>query len=160
MSFGYVVPPLVGLMFRGPTALPHTLDKDFDVPYNSSCGEIQEVSLRNFMATAKALADGGRVRILAALDGQELCVCELIELLELAPSTVSKHLSMLKQARLVECRRNGRWSYYRVAGDDAPAEVRAAMEWVRSSLSDDPVVRKDGERISRIIADRDDACAD
>jgi len=116
--------------------------------------------LRNFMATAKALADEGRVRILAALDGQELCVCELIELLELAPSTVSKHLSMLKQARLVECRRNGRWSYYRVAGDDAPAEVRAAMEWVRSSLSDDPVVREDRERTSRIIADRDDACAD
>ena len=116
--------------------------------------------MRNFMATAKALADEGRVRILAALEGQELCVCEVIELLELAPSTVSKHLSMLKQARLVECRKKGRWIYYRLAGDDALAEVRAAIEWVRSSLGDDPVVQKDRERISRIIADRDDACAD
>jgi DNA-binding transcriptional ArsR family regulator len=112
------------------------------------------------MATAKALSDEGRVRIVAALAGQELCVCELIELLELAPSTVSKHLSLLKQARIVEGRRSGRWTYYRLAGDRAPREVLAAIEWVRSSLVDDMVVKRDSERVSEIIAGRADACSD
>jgi ArsR family transcriptional regulator len=112
------------------------------------------------MATAKALSDEGRVRIVAALTGRELCVCELIELLELAPSTVSKHLSLLKQARIIEGRKSGRWAYYRLAGDDAPAEVLAAIEWVRSSLGDDPVAKRDSERVSGIVAGRADACSD
>jgi DNA-binding transcriptional ArsR family regulator len=112
------------------------------------------------MAAAKALSDEGRVRIVAALTGRELCVCELTELLQLAPSTVSKHLSLLKQARIIQGRRSGRWTYYRVAGDDAPVEVMAAIEWVRSSLIDDPVAAGDSERISEIVARRADACSD
>jgi DNA-binding transcriptional ArsR family regulator len=116
--------------------------------------------LRDFMAAAKALSDEGRVRIVAALAGQELCVCELIELLELAPSTVSKHLSLLKHARIIEGRRSGRWTHYRLAGDDAPVEVLAAIEWVRSSLGNDPVAKRDKERISEIVAGRADACPD
>lgn len=58
----------------------------------------------DFMAIAKALADENRVRLLLALQKQELCVCQLIELIGLAPSTVSKHMSILRQARLVEAR--------------------------------------------------------
>ncbi len=116
--------------------------------------------MRDFMAAARALSDEGRVRIVAALTWQELCVCELIELLQLAPSTVSKHLSLLKQARIIEGRRSGRWTYYRLAGNDAPAEVLAAIKWVRSSLRDDPVARSDRERVSQMIAGRADACLD
>ena len=70
----------------------------------------------DFMAIAKALADENRVRLLLALQKQELCVCQLIELIGLAPSTVSKHMSILRQARLVEARKEGRWVYYRPAG--------------------------------------------
>ena len=67
----------------------------------------------DFMAIAKSLADENRVRLLLALQKQELCVCQLIELIGLAPSTVSKHMSILKQAHLVETRKEGRWVYYR-----------------------------------------------
>ena len=63
----------------------------------------------------KALADEPRLRALCALRGGELCVCQLIALLELSPSTVSKHLSILRSARLVESRKDGRWMYYRLA---------------------------------------------
>jgi DNA-binding transcriptional ArsR family regulator len=45
------------------------------------------------MAVTKALSDETRVRMLAALEGRELCVCQLIELIEPAPSTVSSDLS-------------------------------------------------------------------
>ena len=74
--------------------------------------------MRDFMAISKALADEQRVRVLLALQRGELCVCQVVELLGLATSTVSKHMSILKQARLVESRKEGRWMYYRLAGDD------------------------------------------
>ena len=70
-----------------------------------------------FLNITKALAEENRLRILLALDGAELCVCQLVELLELAPSTVSKHMSVLRQARLVESRKDGRWMHYRLADD-------------------------------------------
>jgi DNA-binding transcriptional ArsR family regulator len=54
-----------------------------------------ENSMRDFLNTARALGDETRVRILHALAGRELCVCQLVELLELAPSTVSKHMTIL-----------------------------------------------------------------
>ncbi len=57
--------------------------------------------MRELMAVMKALADENRVRILMAVLGRELCVCQIVELLGLAQSTVSKHMSILHQARLV-----------------------------------------------------------
>ena len=54
-----------------------------------------------FLNITKALAEENRLRILIALENQDLCVCQLIELLKLAPSTVSKHVSILRQARLI-----------------------------------------------------------
>ena len=57
--------------------------------------------IRDLTRTGKALGDPQRVRALAALRGGELCLCRLIALLRLAPSTVSKHMSLLIQAGLV-----------------------------------------------------------
>ena len=54
---------------------------------------------------AKALSDSNRIRTLLALRKQELCVCRIIEILNLAPSTVSKHIAVLKNAGLVESRK-------------------------------------------------------
>ena len=87
------------------------------------------------MAVAKALADENRVRVLLTLCGRELCVCQIIEMLGLAPSTVSKHMAILKQARLVESRKEGRWMFYRLAGEDAPTEAREATALVSRLLA-------------------------
>ena len=73
--------------------------------------------MREFMAAAKALADENRVRVLLFLrGGKELCLCQIVEMLGLAPSTVSKHMAVLYQAGLVESRKEGRWIYYRLPG--------------------------------------------
>jgi len=104
-----------------------------------------------FMAVTKALADENRVRALLALEGRELCVCQIVELLGLAPSTVSKHMSILRQARLVVVRKDGRWMYYRLAGDEAPAEVQEAITWVCGSLARAPRVRRDARRLKEIL---------
>jgi DNA-binding transcriptional ArsR family regulator len=103
--------------------------------------------MREFMAITKALADDNRTRALMCLCAGELCVCQIIELLELAPSTVSKHLNILHRARLVESRKEGRWIYYRLAGADAPEAAREALRWARRSLAKDPQIARDAARL-------------
>jgi len=107
-------------------------------------------TMRELMAITKALADEQRVRMLLALRRQELCVCQIVELVGLATSTVSKHMSILKQARLVESRKEGRWMYYRLPCDDAPEMVRQAMTWVFEHLGNDPRILRDEQKLEEI----------
>ena len=85
--------------------------------------------MREFMAVTKALADPNRVRILLALRRGELCVCQITELFGLAPSTVSKHLSILHHAGMIQSRKSERWVYYRLPDRTAPVAVREALDW-------------------------------
>ena len=113
-----------------------------------------------FLNITKALAEENRLRILLALERHELCVCQLIELLELAPSTVSKHVSVLRQARLVKGRKDGRWMYYRIAGDGSPTEVKEALAWVKKSLARNERIRDDARRLKEILKiDREVLCS-
>ena len=115
--------------------------------------------MRDLVAVMKALADESRLKIIWALSGRELCVCQIVELLGYATSTVSKHMSILKQARLVESRKDGRWTYFRLADDEVPDEARRAAELVVESLSNDPRMRDDAKRLRRILkTDREELC--
>ena len=67
--------------------------------------------------TFKALSDETRLRIMALLSKGELCVCDLMEILALPQSTVSRHLATLRHVQLVEDRRQGVWMFYRLAGN-------------------------------------------
>jgi ArsR family transcriptional regulator len=99
-----------------------------------------------FLAITKALSDPPRVRALAALREGELCLCQLIELLELAPSTVSRHMGLLRQAGLIEQRKAGRWHYYRLPDDPSPM-AREAIDWALRWLADEPVMVSDAETL-------------
>jgi ArsR family transcriptional regulator len=68
----------------------------------------------------KALADETRLRILALLAEGELCVCDLMATLDLPQSTISRHLAYLRNAGLVEDRRQGVWMYYRLTAEGEP----------------------------------------
>jgi DNA-binding transcriptional ArsR family regulator len=115
--------------------------------------------MREVMTVIKALADENRVRILLAVQSRELCVCQIVELLGLAPSTVSKHLSILHQARLVDSRKEGRWIFYRAAGDESPAEAREIAAVVSRLLADNPEAGEDAKRLRQILkVDRDELC--
>lgn len=103
------------------------------------------------MNITRALADESRVRTLLALRQGELCVCQITELFGLAPSTISRHLSILSQAGLVQSRKNGRWIYYRLSGRNAPVAVREAIDWVEKALARDPLVARDGRSLTRIL---------
>jgi len=107
--------------------------------------------VRDVVDIARALSDPGRVRALHALRGRELCVCQLIELLALAPSTVSKHMAVLRQARLVEARKEGRWAYYRRSGSGAQRPVRAALRWLDAVLEGEGLVDEEEKRLEEIL---------
>ncbi len=64
-----------------------------------------------------ALSDPNRLRLVFALRHGERCVCQLIALLGLAPSTVSKHLAILQATGMIERSKKGRWVYYRLRPD-------------------------------------------
>ena len=100
--------------------------------------------LRNVLTVTKALADGQRVRILMLLQAGELCVCQIVEVLGLANSTVSKHLSLLSAAGLVDLRKDGRWAYYRIA---AGAE-KALLGWLGRALAGDPDLAQDAKKLA------------
>ena len=107
--------------------------------------------MREFMAITKALSDPGRVRILLALRRRELCVCRVTELFGFAPSTISKHLSILHHAGLIQSRKTERWVYYRLPDPPVPETVREALDWVRKSLARTPEAKADAERLGKIL---------
>ncbi|HYG23926.1 MAG TPA: metalloregulator ArsR/SmtB family transcription factor [Verrucomicrobiae bacterium] len=103
------------------------------------------------MNITRALADEHRVRTLLALRRGELCVCQITELFGLAPSTISKHLSILFQAGLVQSRKEGRWIFYQLSGKAAGIEVREALDWVSKSLGRSPDVLADEKKLKSIL---------
>lgn len=112
---------------------------------------MEAATLQELLAVTAALSDENRVRVVAALQTGELCVCQIVELLDLAPSTVSKHLAILKQSGLIDSRKDGRWIYYRLAGHAAPRAARTAIRWLRAALNDDRRVAADGRRLRTIL---------
>jgi len=107
--------------------------------------------MRDFMAITKALSDPNRVRILLALRRGELCVCQITELFGFAPSTVSKHLSILHQAGLLLSRKSERWVYYRLPDEAAPVAVREALGWVHKSLAKSCEAAADAKKLDKIL---------
>lgn len=90
----------------------------------------------------KALADDTRLRILNLLRQRETCVCEIVDVLGVCQSKVSRHLATLKHASLVTCRREGPWVYYSLTPPDGDLSVRL-MDWlwvakdqIRNGVSD------------------------
>ena len=117
-----------------------------------------EPIMDEFLAVTKALADKNRARAVMFLGGGELCVCEIIEVLHLAPSTVSKHLTILHEAGLVESRKEGRWIYYGLP-QNPPEHIREAIRWVGESLREDPRVIEDAKRVRAVRKmDKDQLC--
>lgn len=102
--------------------------------------------MRQTTELLKALTDETRLRILALLGQGELCVCDLIAVLQLPQSTVSRHLSLLKNAGWVTDRRQGLWMYYHLAEGVAP--LRSALgTTLLAHLAELAAIKNDRERL-------------
>jgi len=115
----------------------------------------------------KAISHPARMRILGMLKGGELCVCQLTAALDLAPSTVSAHLSELRRAGLITERKEGRWVHYDLAqtqvatrylellwlqlrGDEQMANDEAAVRSLRS-ISVEELCGMSTQRVRRTV---------
>ena len=96
--------------------------------------------LARLVQVHKAIAHPTRLRILAALRGGPLCVCQMTVVVKLAASTVSEHLSELRKAGLISDRKEGRWVEYRLS-DSAVAD--GVFEPIWAALQEDAEAEAD-----------------
>lgn len=109
--------------------------------------------MRQTTQILKALTDETRLRILALLGQGELCVCDLIAVLQLPQSTVSRHLALLKSAGWVTDRRQGLWMYYRLADEGTPLRM-ALQPPILAHLSDLATTKRDLERLGLYLMEK------
>lgn len=104
------------------------------------------MSLRDYERVMKTVADPTRVRILKLLEKGEMCVCQVIAILEFNQSTISKHLFLLKMSELVKERKEGKWVYYSLNSSGGSTYARKMLRSLMGWLNDDPVIAKDRKR--------------
>jgi ArsR family transcriptional regulator len=99
-----------------------------------------------------AFANPIRLRILNLLHEQkEICVCDLCEVLDVLQPKVSRHLAILRDARLVEVRSDGKWKFYALAQASTPLH-RTLLRCIRSCLGEIEELAADRERLAGIEA--------
>jgi len=106
--------------------------------------------MRSHLKIFKALSDKNRLRIMKMLEVKPLCVCEITAILSLAPSTVSKHLSLLHEAELIEDRKEGRWVNYALPKESRMPFVSDMLKLLRRSLKDDLEVIADMKKAKKV----------
>ena len=96
-----------------------------------------------------ALADRTRLRLLSLMAGGEVCVCFFVEVLKQSQPKISRHLAYLRNAGLVEARRDGKWIHYRIIepSDDHVARI---FREVRVWLAEDTEMKRDRERLEKV----------
>lgn len=112
---------------------------------------MRNVAVKELLKITGALADESRVRILMFMRKGELCVCQIVALLRLAPSTISKHLAILEQAGLVESHKRGRWVYYRLPDKAASPCAAAAIGWICKCVGKDGRILDDNARLKAML---------
>jgi ArsR family transcriptional regulator len=95
----------------------------------------------------KALADETRIRIMNLLYRDTFCVCDLEEILKLTQSNASRHITKLKQAKLIVGKKQAQWIYYRV--DEKKLEQYAFIKELLKELDNDPQCQKDLIRLKK-----------
>jgi len=112
--------------------------------------------MENLTKILKALSDTNRIRILKMLEKRALCVCEITSVLELANSTVSQHLSVLKEAGLITDEKEGKWVNYRLVSSPESIYNAELMHLVKKWLADDQTIRNDIKKLE--TTDRNNLC--
>jgi ArsR family transcriptional regulator len=95
----------------------------------------------------RALADTTRLRLLNLMHGREICVCYLVEVLDLPQPKISRHLAYLRRAGVVSARREGKWMHYRLA-PPASRHTARILETTLDSLSREAQMQRDLQKLN------------
>jgi ArsR family transcriptional regulator len=106
--------------------------------------------MRDLSKIFKALSDPNRLRIIKMLQIRPLCVCEITEVLQLATSTVSKHLSILRDSELIVDEKEGKWVNYRLNDSAADEYVSKLLPLLEQWLPDDKTVQQDAAKVKSV----------
>lgn len=112
--------------------------------------------MRELIKVFKAVADRNRLRILKMLEKKKMCVCELSAALGISQPSVSKHLSLLKDAGLVQDERNSQWIDYSLCTEKINQYVPVIQSNIKSWVNDDPVIQQDRKKMKTLH--REDLC--
>ena len=104
----------------------------------------------------KALGDRNRLRIVKMLQQRALCVCEITSVLQLATSTVSKHLSILRDAGIISDSKDGKWVEYNLKTNSNNIFNKALISMIKTWLNNDAQIKIDREKLKS--ADRAILC--
>lgn len=106
----------------------------------------------------KALADPIRLRIMLLLQAEgELCVCDLMAVLKLPQSTVSRHLAYLRKSCWVDTRRDGVWMYYQLSRESCQI-CRELLETLKRNVSILPEARSDRKMLAEFSKTKSPRC--
>lgn len=113
--------------------------------------------MENTLDILKALSDKNRSRVVAALGRyDELCACQITELLQVSGATASRHMGILQKAGLANSRKDGRWVYYFLT---KPAGSEPLFQWLDNSMMDTAQVQTDLQALENIVGiTREDLC--
>jgi ArsR family transcriptional regulator len=107
--------------------------------------------VRNLVKVFKALSDETRIRLLKLLQQRELCVCELMQALDMTQSRVSRNLGILKDAGLVKDRRDGLWVHYSLNEDSFNIYAEPLLKLLEGWADDDRTVINDLKSLSKAV---------
>ncbi len=106
--------------------------------------------MKNVANIFKSLEDETRLRIMALLlETGELCVCDIIAVLQLPQSTVSRHLAHLKNAGWLRDRREVVWIFYSISPDLSPLQKLLSVT-LRTTLAENEAAKNDRERLVKL----------
>lgn len=111
--------------------------------------------MREYTKIFKALSDESRLRILNLLARKPLCVCEITEILQLATSTISKHLSILREAGFIIDKKDGKWVNY-CLNDTAGEPVKILTNLMVGWLTQNETATGDAAKLATV--DRNCIC--
>lgn len=102
------------------------------------------------LALLKAISDKNRLRILSILlVHEELCACQIIEVLQVAGATASRHLSQMVHSGVLQNRKQGRWVYFRLNRDDS--YLAPLFKWIKREVENSIQVTQDLEALDKIL---------
>jgi len=117
----------------------------------------REKTMRELIKIFKALSDENRIRILKMLEIKPLCVCEITNILNLVTSTVSKHLSILRDTDLIIDVKDGRWVNYSLNDESQKKYAKELQPLIANWLSHNKKIISDANKVNSV--DRNKICS-
>ncbi len=115
------------------------------------------LSIKENTKLFKSLSDPNRLRILKMLQTKALCVCEITAILDLATSTVSKHLSILRETGFIIEKKDGKWVNYMINPNPLDRRISSVLSSLDFWISDDNMIISDKKKLRNV--DRNVVCA-